>query len=121
MNEESDELVLHRLHDDVRRKQIVFEPKRIRTVVNDLLARRGYAQVQGAEQLAAAWRVAAGPALANASKPGLIRKGVLNVVVETSVAMQELTMRRRAILERLGKEAPELKVVGLKFRVGVIR
>jgi hypothetical protein len=58
--------------------------------------------------------------MARSSLPGLIRKGVLNVIVENSVVVQELSMRRQAILKHMGTEAPELKVVGLRFRVGAI-
>ncbi len=121
MKEESDEIVLHRVAEDVGRKQIYHRPKTMRSLVSTLLARRGYAQENSADRCREVWRSAVGERIARASLPGKIRKGVLTVIVENSVVVQELSMQRQAILKHMGKEAPELKVVGLKFRVGAVK
>jgi predicted nucleic acid-binding Zn ribbon protein len=87
-------------------------------VVSELLARRGYAQVNSAERCVEIWQAIVGPALARVSKPARIRKRVLHIVVSHSAGVQELSMRRDDILKKLATEAPELNVVGLKFKVG---
>lgn len=117
---ESEESVLRYLNEDVKRKQIDRQPRKIRNVVSELLARRGYAQANSAERCVEVWRSLVGPVLARVSRPGRIQKRVLQVVVATSAGVQELTMRRQAILEGLAREAPELHIVDLKFRVGVL-
>lgn len=120
MKPEPEERVLRYLHEDVQRKQVVREPKRMRNVISDLLVRRGYAQVNAADRCLEVWTDVVGPDLARLSRPGRIRKRVLQVIVTNSAAVQELTMRRQDILRRLAKQAPELNIDGLKFRVGVL-
>ena len=115
-----EERVLRYLHEDVQRKQIRNEPRKIRSVVSELLTRRGYAQVNSAEQCVEIWGAIVGPSLARISRPTRVRQRVLHVMVASSVGIQELTMRKQNILKKLAKEAPELNVVGLKFRVGTL-
>jgi len=94
----------------------VREPKRIADIVNGLLAKRGYAQLQSNEQLEASWKQAVG-AMASDSKPAKIRRGVLEVAVRNSIVLQELTFRKRELLSKLESIYSGDAILDLRFRV----
>jgi predicted nucleic acid-binding Zn ribbon protein len=108
-------------HNDYRRKQIRLPlPKSMGNVMSQLLAKRGYAQVQTAAMCAAAWREAVGDKLARDTRPGNISRGVLEVLVRNSSINQELSFLTAKIVKTLAALAPEQKIRKLKFRVGAI-
>ena len=107
-------------HDIARRQRYRAGPKRMGDVVNELMTRRGYAQLQSSAQCADAWRAAAGSALASHTAPGNIRRGVLEVFVRNSAVVQELTFRKKKLIAELTRLAPDLKVRDVKFRVGPV-
>jgi predicted nucleic acid-binding Zn ribbon protein len=84
------------------------------------LARRGYARQTAASGCEAAWREAAGPMLAKISRPGNIRRGVLEVFVANSTLVQEMGFQKVQILERLRHRLADDSVRDLRFRVGPI-
>jgi predicted nucleic acid-binding Zn ribbon protein len=109
------------LHDDYHRKQIrIPMPKTMGNVMGQLLAKRGYAQVQTAAMNAAAWREAVGDKLARDTRPGNVSRGVLEVLVRNSSINQELSFLSAKIVKTLASLAPEQKIRKLKFRVGAI-
>jgi predicted nucleic acid-binding Zn ribbon protein len=95
-------------------------PKRIQHVVNELIARRGYASFLAPSECLAAWDQAAGDRLAPHTRPGNVRRGVLQVFVRNSAVMQELTFRKRELIRRLRQRAPDQKIRDLRFRVGPV-
>jgi len=94
-------------------------PQKIGDVVAELLARRGYAQVQQAEAFALAWTQAAGKFAAH-SRAGNNRGGVLEVVVRNSTVVQEMTFQKRKLVSQLATLLPDQKIRDLKFKVGSI-
>lgn len=109
------------LHDDYQRKQVrIRPPQSVANVLSQLLARRGYAHVQTAAACDAAWQQAAGPRFAKDSRPGNVRRGVLEVVVRNSAVLQELTFMKVQVVKKLAQLAPEQKIRDVKFRVGAI-
>ena len=94
-------------------------PKKIGDVVAGLLARKGYARVQSASAFETAWKEAAGK-LAEHSRPGNVNRGVLEVMVRNSAALQELTFQKKKLLTRLQAQLPDEKITSLRFRVGSI-
>jgi predicted nucleic acid-binding Zn ribbon protein len=94
-------------------------PLRLGEVLPQLMARRGYARLIGAEDYSEAWRQVAG-ALAQVSRPGILRRGVLQITVSHSAAVQELTFQKKQLLQDLCKELPEQKIRDLRFVVGSI-
>src|SRR6267142_778687 len=109
------------LHDDYRRKSIrIPPPKPMRDVLSQLLAKRGYAQIQTAAGCTAAWREAVGEKLAADTRPGNVRRGVLEVLVRNSVSVQELGFLKTKIVKMLTKLVPEQQIRDLRFRVGAI-
>jgi predicted nucleic acid-binding Zn ribbon protein len=95
------------------------EPQRIADVISGLLARRGYARVQSAAASEAAWREAAGH-LAAKTRPGNVKRGVLEVIVLNSTVLQELTFQKKRIVQRLAELLPDEKIRDVRFRVGMI-
>lgn len=95
-------------------------PQRAADIVAHLMAARGYGRVQTAAVTGEAWSAAAGERLAGHSRPGNLRRGVLEVFVRNSAVMQELTFQKKKILKKLLAALPESTVADLKFRVGAI-
>lgn len=95
-------------------------PQRIGSIVADLIARRGYARVIAATTCAEAWATAAGPQLVKFSRPGAIKRGVLEVLVANSTMLQEMTFQKKALVQKLVELLPDEKIKDVKFRVGPI-
>ena len=115
----ADEDDFHQAFSDARRRQRrprVAKP--IGDVVNHLLARRGYGQIQQGLEWDAAWRETAGELLARNSRPGRLNRGVLEIIVRNSSALQELTFRKSQLLKKLKAVTASDEVRDLRFRVG---
>ncbi|HBJ34610.1 MAG TPA: DUF721 domain-containing protein [Planctomycetaceae bacterium] len=95
----------------------VGAPKRIGSLISQLMARRGYAQVFAAEGLQAALETEVGSTLAAAVKVGNIKRGVLNIYVTDSVTMQELAFRKRSLLKKLQEAQPDRVITDLRFHI----
>ena len=93
-------------------------PQRIGDVLGNVLARRGYAERQANEGMEAAWVEVAGNVMAAHSRPSQLRRGVLEVVVRNSSALQELSFKKKRLLDGLAKMLPTKKIKDLRFRVG---
>jgi predicted nucleic acid-binding Zn ribbon protein len=97
------------------------QPKPVAEVLAQLVQRKGYAQVRTACDYSEAWRAAAGEAFASHTEVGLLRRGVLEVVVAHSLVMQELTFEKERILAAMQTALPDAGIKQLRFRVGNIR
>jgi predicted nucleic acid-binding Zn ribbon protein len=95
-------------------------PQAIGTVLADLMARTGFARVQSAASLEAAWREAAGPSAGRFTRVGALRRGTLEIVVANSTFVQELTFQKAALLGALRRALPDEPIRDLRFRVGPI-
>lgn len=119
MSEPTEPAELRALADDVKNRQRFHRrPKRIGDVVNRLMARRGYAQMQHATDLQAAVGQAVGKHLQAHCRPGKLSRGVLEIFVRNSSVLQELTFQKKHVLGQLARV--EEKIRDLKFRVGQI-
>ena len=94
------------------------EPRRIADAINQLLARRGYAQGRSADQLLAAWTKVAGDPLARHSRPGVLQRGVLEIVVRNSTVLQELTFQKDRMLKQLQAIEGKQVIRALRLRIG---
>jgi predicted nucleic acid-binding Zn ribbon protein len=95
-------------------------PEPIGKILAELMARRGYARVQGAAAYDAAWRTAAGPLAAEYTRVGTVRRGQLEVVVANSTLVQELVFQKPDLLKTLAQLLPGDGIKDLRFRVGAI-
>jgi predicted nucleic acid-binding Zn ribbon protein len=106
--------------DREQRRFHARKPKKIGDVLAQVITARGYGRVQSIEHLAAAWQTAAGETLASSSRLGQLKRGVLEVTVNNSTVVQELTFQKQQILTTLRSELPDTKIRDLRFRVGAI-
>lgn len=95
-------------------------PRRMADVLSELLARSGCARVQATANLDEAWREAAGEALAEYTRPGRIRRGVLEIMTAHSPLIQEMTFRKQQLLAKLLERLPDQGIRDLRFRLGAI-
>ena len=89
----------------------------LKKVIKDLRSR---ARV-GEEEMAKAWVEAAGEKAARHSKPRYIRRAELVVVVDGSGWLYELTVEKRKILSKLKEILKDVKLRGIRFRIGEIK
>lgn len=96
--------------------------QKIGSLVNQLLARRGYAQIEATEQLHAVISSVLHSDLTEKQLGeqiivGKISRGVLQVFAADSVILQELTFQKRSILKRIQKEMPQSNITDVRFKV----
>jgi predicted nucleic acid-binding Zn ribbon protein len=120
MSKQSDDEIQQLAESLEKRRSYVRGPQRMADVVSGLLSRRGYAHEQSAALSLAAWSTAAGPEIARHTRPGNVRRGVLEVYVRNSTVMQELAFQRRQLIQKLTAALPDQKIRDLKFRIGAI-
>ena len=92
-------------------------PLSIGSVMSRLMARSGYDREQASAGLEAAWRDAVPEHLRAASRPGLVRRGVLEVFVSHSAHVQELAFQKRAVVERLRSLLPTEGITDIRCRL----
>lgn len=96
-------------------------PEGIGDILSRLFTARGWGRRQGRLQLESAWAEAAGPVHAAHTRIGALRRGVLEVVVDNAVLLQELAhYHKRRLLEALRKRLPNTPLNDLRFRAGVL-
>ena len=93
------------------------KPKRLGTLVNQLINRRGYASVISDEALLASVRECLDPRLHSSVRLGPLRAGVLQIRVIDSVTLQELNFEKRRVLRKIQKDHPD-RVTDVRFRLG---
>lgn len=110
---------LERRRASQQRRFFARRPKRIDNVLAQVVQRRGYAQVRAASERDEAWQSAVGQ-FASATQVGALRRGTLEIRVENSLLMQELTFRKEELLGKLQTAMPDAGIKQLRFRVGQI-
>jgi predicted nucleic acid-binding Zn ribbon protein len=92
-------------------------PRALGEILTELMARRGFARVQAASQTEDVWREVAGP-LAEQSRVGSARRGVLEVIVASSLLAQEIGFQKAALVQALRARLPDEGIKDLRVRVG---
>ena len=92
-------------------------PTPIARLMSRLMARTGYDRQLATEGLAEAWRQAVSGPLRDASRPGLVRRGVLEVFVSHSALVQEFGFQKRAVLARLAELVPTAGISDIRCRL----
>ncbi len=96
-------------------------PKALGDVLGSLFASKGFARLRAASELEAAWIEAAGEAVAERTKVGGVRHGVLTITVAHPALLEELSAFRKAdLLASLRRTVPNLSLHDLRFRVGPV-
>ncbi|XZE54057.1 DUF721 domain-containing protein [Planctomycetaceae bacterium SH139] len=87
------------------------------SIVNQLMARRGYAQVEAASELQGSVLAVVSSHVAEAIRVGQVKRGVLMIYAKDSPTMQELTFQQRKLLKRLQADHPQANISDVRFRV----
>lgn len=93
-------------------------PQKIGSIVSQLMARRGYARVQAADEVEQVWQECVGGSLGAHTRTGNVRRGTLLVIVTDSVSMQELTFSKRRLLKTLQSRLPSAGIKDIRFQLG---
>lgn len=96
-------------------------PQSMANILAELMARRGFARVQGAAEYETAWLQAAGELIAKHTRVGGLRRGKLEITVANSTLVQELGFQKVALLAKLNELLPNQGISDLRFRAGAIR
>jgi hypothetical protein len=103
-----------------QRQRFQRRAKSATDLINYLLAGKGYIQTQSKTELAESWRIAVGQKWQAKTVVGNLRHGVLEVVVESSAAHQQLKFIKQQVLTSLQNQLPQNKIRDIRFRVGNI-
>ena len=96
-------------------------PELLGEILSRLFTARGWGRRQGRLHLERAWAEVAGPVHAAHTRVGVLRRGVLEVVVGNAVLLQELAhFHKRRLLEQLRRRLPGTPLTDLRFRAGVV-
>jgi predicted nucleic acid-binding Zn ribbon protein len=94
-------------------------PELLGEVLSRIFAARGWGRRQERTRLEVAWREALGPAFADHTRLGILRRGTLEVLVDNAVVMQELAhFHKRRLLDHLRRQLPDMLITALRFRAG---
>lgn len=104
--------------EDLQQKQrFIPTPSKMDNLVSQVLTRRGYARVQAASQQAELWSKLVGEEVAKSTRVGSIRRGVLEVLCQSSAVMQELAFKKETLIKQLNTELLGKQLVDIKLRV----
>lgn len=113
---------LRKLHEDVARRQYFDKrPRRIGDLLSTVMARRGYSELEASSEREKAWKAVVGERMSSYSRIGMIRRGVVEVAVANSAALQELTFRKAELIREMSVALPDQKIHDMRFRVRGLR
>src|SRR5438067_10416209 len=105
----------------IRRNSPRKGPEGLGEILSRLFTARGWGRRQDRLNLERAWAESVGPDHAAHTRPGALRRGTLEVVVDNAVLLQELAhFHKRRLLEQLRRRLPGTPLTDLRFRAGVV-
>jgi len=102
------------------RQFYVRKPQKSANLIAQLMARKGYGQQKSANEIDETWNAIAADAWREQTRVGTIRRGVLEIVVSTSVLNQRLEFDKKRLLTELNQRLPQIKLNDIRFRIGNI-
>ncbi len=96
------------------------KPESLGKLLQQVLQRRGVGRSLANERFEAAWHEAVGTHWVERTRCGQVKRGVLEVLVISSTAAQELNFQHKRLLARLRQLLPETQIERIRFRVGPI-
>lgn len=91
--------------------------RKLGSLVNQLMARRGYAQGTASEEMLRLIVAEVGSEIGDGCSVGKLRAGVLQIYACDSATLQELNFRRRMVLKRLQNDMPAAKISDIRFKI----
>ncbi len=97
-------------------------PELLSEVLSRLFAARGWGRRQERLHLEEAWTEAVGPEHASSTRLAGLRRGILEIEVNSAILLQELAhFHKRKILDRLRKRLPRTTLTDVRFRASTWR
>ena len=96
-------------------------PQSAGDLLSRLISRRGFTQDLFNDELHAAWEKVAGEQFAGKTQATVSKRGILEVLVDSSPAMQQLAFVKNKLLKQLQAELPDAEIKSIRFKVGPIR
>ncbi len=103
------------------RRRFERKPKSSAELLSKLISRRGFTQELFQDELQAAWQKVTGARYAGKTQATLIRRGILEIIVDSSPALQQLGFEKAQLLQQIREALPNAGIRALRFRVGTIR
>lgn len=126
MTGSDDQYELQKARDHFQRyRRFERMPQVAGDLLSRLIARRGFTQEQFSDELQNAWQNSttkvAGKQFAGKTRATVIKRGTLEVLVDSSPAMQQLAFCKTKILKQLQTELPDAQIRSIRFKVGNVR
>lgn len=102
------------------RQRYLRRPKRSAELLSKLMARKGYNQTESSNELDDAWKAIVDPKWQSRTKVGIIRNGILEIVVSSSAINQQLEFQKSKLLSEMQSRLPQNKLKDLRFKVGKV-
>jgi predicted nucleic acid-binding Zn ribbon protein len=94
-------------------------PEPLGEILGRLFAARGWGRRQGRLHLETVWAEVVGPAGAKHTRVAGLRRGVLEILVDNAVLLQELAhFQKQTLLQQLRARLPGTPLRDLRFRTG---
>jgi predicted nucleic acid-binding Zn ribbon protein len=98
------------------------KPEKLGEILSRLFAARGWGRRHERVRLEEAWSEVIGPLGASHTRVGDLRRGVLEIMVDSSVLLQELAhYQKRRLLEQMRSRLSNTTINDLRFRVGTMK
>ncbi len=111
----------HARRDREQRRHYARRPKKIADVLAQLITARGYGRIQADADFTAAWQAAAGATIAQYTRPGRLRRGILEVTVaQLERSSKNSPSKNNKSSPQLQTELPDAKIRDIRFRIGSI-
>lgn len=99
-------------------RMVARDPLPLSAALSELIALRGFARVRGDQELETAWKKAAGPDLAEHTRPLQVSRGILSISVDNAPLLSELTaFHGPELLRNIKQLYPHLNIKNLKFKL----
>ncbi len=103
------------------RRRFERRPQTAADLISKLIASRGFSQELFSDELQQAWQRVAGSSFTGKTQATIIQRGALQVIVDSSPALQQLGFVKTQLLSDIQSALPDAGIRSLKFRVGAIR
>jgi len=97
------------------------QPKRAADVMSKVMQKRGYGRILESDQLQQRWDDCLQEPLQSLTRATRIVRRVLEVIVANSVALQELTFQKEALLQAFNEKDSTNSVRDIRFRIGTVQ
>ena len=119
LSQADDELDFSQAAKLVRQRQRFRRgPKKSANLVAQLMARKGYGQQQSIRKLDEIWSTIAADSWRPQTRVGMLRGGILEVVVANSVLNQRLEFDKKRLFAELQRQLPNNNIRDIRFRIG---